>query len=150
MPWSPAVPCSLQARRLPLAPCAVVKGQTRPIDVVSVLQPPGRRYYSIVSINFGLITNLDIGTEHMRYVGVHPKRPLELYPVCRLLSCSQQVRNPAAPTGCQVAGMVWTLHIVGEAHASPSGTWAKCQHRRCREFGASGFRTDPTLAFKVW
>ena len=53
---------------------AVVKGQTRPIDVVSVLQPPGRRYYSIVSINFGLITNLDIGTEHMRCVDVLSKR----------------------------------------------------------------------------
>jgi len=46
----------------------VVKGLTRPLDVVSVLQPPGRRYYSIVSINYGLITNLDIGTEHMRCV----------------------------------------------------------------------------------
>ena len=28
--------------------------------------PRRRRYYSIVSLNFGLITNLDIGTEHMR------------------------------------------------------------------------------------
>ena len=27
---------------------AIVKGRTQPIDVVSVLQPPGRRYYSLV------------------------------------------------------------------------------------------------------
>ena len=60
---------------------AVVKGLTRPIDVVSVLQPPGRRYYSIVSINFGLITNLDIGTEHMRCIAVVS---------CSLPRCSRQ------------------------------------------------------------
>lgn len=53
--WSPAT-----------AAHAIIKGRTQPIDVVSVLQPPGRRYYSLVSLNFGLITNLDIGTEHMR------------------------------------------------------------------------------------
>ena len=45
---------------------AIIKGRTQAMDCVSVLQPPGRRYYSLVSLNFGLICNLDIGTEHMR------------------------------------------------------------------------------------
>lgn len=48
---------------------AVVKGATSALDIVSVVQPPGRRYFSFLSINFGLITNLDIGTEHLRWEG---------------------------------------------------------------------------------
>ena len=46
---------------------AICKGRTRPIDIVSVLQPPTTRFYSFLSLNFGLISNLDIGTEHLRY-----------------------------------------------------------------------------------
>jgi hypothetical protein len=44
---------------------AIIKGRRRPLDVYSVLQPP-RRYYGFVSINYGLIANLDVGTEHLR------------------------------------------------------------------------------------
>ncbi len=46
---------------------AIVKGTTSPMDIASVLQPPGRRYYSFLSLTFGLIPNLDIGTEHLRW-----------------------------------------------------------------------------------
>ena len=45
---------------------AICKGKTRPIDIVSMLQPPATRFYSFLSLNFGLVSNLDIGTEHLR------------------------------------------------------------------------------------
>ncbi|GAB4814339.1 hypothetical protein N2152v2_001385 [Parachlorella kessleri] len=48
---------------------AIVRGATSALDIVSVLQPPGRRYYSFLSLTFGLIPNLDIGTEHLRWMG---------------------------------------------------------------------------------
>lgn len=48
---------------------AICKGRTRPIDILSVLQPPTTRFYSFLSLNFGLISNLDIGTEHLRWMG---------------------------------------------------------------------------------
>lgn len=46
---------------------AVCKGKTEALDIVSVLQPPGRRYYSFLSITYGLIANLDVGTENLRW-----------------------------------------------------------------------------------
>ncbi|EFN55392.1 hypothetical protein CHLNCDRAFT_134482 [Chlorella variabilis] len=63
---------------------AVVKGQRRALDIASGKLPPRtagpgatlewaraheRRCFSFLSINFGLITNLDIGTEHLRWMG---------------------------------------------------------------------------------
>lgn len=48
---------------------AVVKGRTAPIDIISVLQPPHARRYAFLSITFGMIANLDIGTEHLRWMG---------------------------------------------------------------------------------
>jgi len=69
----------------------VVKGLTRPIDVVSVLQPPGRRYYSIVSINFGLITNLDIGTEHMRCVALQTPHTFPSRQACLWGECTRRI-----------------------------------------------------------
>ena len=32
-----------------------------------MLQPPGRRYFSFLSLTYGLIANVDIGTENLRY-----------------------------------------------------------------------------------
>ena len=46
---------------------AICKGKTEALDIVSVLQPPGRRYYSFLSITYGLIANLDVGTENLRW-----------------------------------------------------------------------------------
>ncbi|KAL4439225.1 hypothetical protein ABPG77_004127 [Micractinium sp. CCAP 211/92] len=49
---------------------AVVKGHQRAFDVASVLQQsPPRRCFSFLSVNYGMITNLDIGTEHLRWMG---------------------------------------------------------------------------------
>lgn len=47
---------------------AICKGRTHPIDIVSMLQPPSKRYFSFLSLSFGLTSNLDIGTEHLRQV----------------------------------------------------------------------------------
>jgi hypothetical protein len=38
----------------------------RALDVFSVVQPPGRRYFAFLSIYFGMMANLDIGTDHLR------------------------------------------------------------------------------------
>ena len=45
---------------------AVCKGCTRGMDIMSLFQPPDRRYYAFLSLTFGLIANLDIGTESLR------------------------------------------------------------------------------------
>ena len=45
---------------------AVCKGRSSPFDVFSVVQPPGKRKFGFLSVAYGMITNLDIGTEHLR------------------------------------------------------------------------------------
>ena len=47
---------------------AVCKARAQPLDIFSVVQPPHRRYYSFLSMTFGGIPNLDVGTEHLRRV----------------------------------------------------------------------------------
>ena len=46
---------------------AVCRGRVQPCDVVSALQPPGQRYYCLLSLVYGLMANLDVGTEHLRW-----------------------------------------------------------------------------------
>lgn len=50
------------------AAIAACKGVVQPLDICSVIQPP-RRYFSFLSTTFGLIANLDVGTDHMRWMG---------------------------------------------------------------------------------
>lgn len=45
---------------------AVCKGRHTPFDVFSVVQPPAKRAFGFLSVAYGMITNLDIGTEHLR------------------------------------------------------------------------------------
>eukprot|EP00887_Chlorella_sp_A99_P004943 scaffold4.g4943.t1 len=54
---------------LPTAVHAIVKGRSQTLDIASVVQPPGTRTFAFLSISYGLITNLDIGTEHLRCLG---------------------------------------------------------------------------------
>lgn len=42
------------------------QGQTARMDVFSVIQQDHPRRFAFLSITFGLIANLDIGTEHLR------------------------------------------------------------------------------------
>lgn len=58
------------------------------------MQPPGRRYYSFLSINFGLITNLDIGTEHLRWgtscLYFNPRRSFRFCLIFCVIECVRQ------------------------------------------------------------
>ena len=46
-----------------------MKGVTSGLDVASVLQPPGRRMYLLLSMTYGQLSNLDVETEHLRWMG---------------------------------------------------------------------------------
>ncbi|CAL8465366.1 g4902 [Coccomyxa elongata] len=48
---------------------AVCKGKQRPIDIFSVLQPQGQCFYAFLSIYYGMMANLDRGTDHLRWMG---------------------------------------------------------------------------------
>ncbi|ORY28466.1 ATP-NAD kinase-like domain-containing protein [Naematelia encephala] len=55
---------------IPLATLNIIKGQPLPIDLCSVLLLPSReRRYSFISQALGLMVDLDIGTEHVRWMG---------------------------------------------------------------------------------
>ena len=46
---------------------AIVHGQSTPMDAATVLQPrSGSRYLAALSVQYGMMTNLDVDTEHLR------------------------------------------------------------------------------------
>ncbi|GAA5925890.1 diacylglycerol/lipid kinase family protein [Sporobolomyces koalae] len=51
--------------------CALValKGNPIPIDLCSVTQQGGKRIFSFLTQAFGLMADLDLGTEHLRFLG---------------------------------------------------------------------------------
>ncbi|MEW5299419.1 MAG: hypothetical protein WDW36_002437 [Sanguina aurantia] len=54
----------------PVTACfAVTRGRCAPLDIASVLQLPHTRYFIFLSLVFGVMSNLDIGTEHLRWMG---------------------------------------------------------------------------------
>jgi diacylglycerol kinase family enzyme len=54
---------------VPTAAHAVVKGAAAPLDVASVVQPPGKRYFSFLSVTYGMIPVIDVGSEGLRWLG---------------------------------------------------------------------------------
>ena len=48
--------------------CRICKGRTRSLDIFSVVQPPSQRYFAFLSIYYGMMANLDHGTDHLRCV----------------------------------------------------------------------------------
>lgn len=48
------------------AALALCRGRTRALDIFSVVQPPSRRYFAFLSIYYGMMANLDHGTDHLR------------------------------------------------------------------------------------
>ncbi|WWD04871.1 hypothetical protein V865_002942 [Kwoniella europaea PYCC6329] len=55
---------------IPLATLNILKGQTLPIDLCSVLLLPSlQRRFCFLSTALGLMVDLDIGTEHLRWMG---------------------------------------------------------------------------------
>ncbi|GAA6062971.1 hypothetical protein JCM10212_005730 [Sporobolomyces blumeae] len=51
--------------------CVLVglKGNPAPIDICSVTQEGGKRLFSFLTQAFGLMADLDLGTEHLRFMG---------------------------------------------------------------------------------
>ncbi|KAF9310851.1 sphinganine kinase lcb4 [Podila horticola] len=58
------------AHKLPIGaiPGGVIKGRAMPVDLCSVTQGNGR-FFSFELQSFGLIADVDLGTEHMRWMG---------------------------------------------------------------------------------
>ncbi|KAK9785097.1 hypothetical protein WJX73_000264 [Symbiochloris irregularis] len=48
---------------------ALCKHKSRPLDIASIRQPSQERSYSFLSISYGIISNLDINTENLRWMG---------------------------------------------------------------------------------
>ncbi|KAJ2859559.1 Sphingosine kinase 1 [Coemansia aciculifera] len=65
------------------AAVAVVKAQSRPLDIMSAALANGRTEYCFLSMTWGLIADIDIESERMRWAG--PAR-LDLYGTIRLMS----------------------------------------------------------------
>lgn len=64
-----AMACNLYGTHKPsLSALAIVKGVRTPLDLVSITQGE-RRFISFLSQAFGLVADLDLGTEHMRWMG---------------------------------------------------------------------------------
>ncbi len=65
-----ALAASSGHRTVSRAAYAAVRGTPAPLDIVSIIQPSTqKRYFSFLSLTFGLVANLDIGTEHLRWMG---------------------------------------------------------------------------------
>jgi sphingosine kinase len=64
-----AMACNLYGTHKPsLSALAIVKGVRTPLDLVSITQGD-RRFISFLSQAFGLVADLDLGTEHLRWMG---------------------------------------------------------------------------------
>ncbi len=46
----------------------IAKGNNRPLDIATIVQQP-KRYHSILSLAWGLISDVDIGSEKLRFLG---------------------------------------------------------------------------------
>ena len=65
-----ALAASLGIWDVATAAYVAIRGRTSKIDVATILQPSTNRImFSFLSVTFGLIANLDIGTEHLRWMG---------------------------------------------------------------------------------
>lgn len=64
---------------------AICKGRQSPVDIASIAQPGRARTYSFLSVTFGMISNLDVGTDHLRCA-----RP-QLSPNRKLGTCGWQL-----------------------------------------------------------
>ena len=54
---------------VPTAVHAALRGRQAPLDVASVVQCPGGRFFSFLSVTYGMISTMDVGTEHLRWLG---------------------------------------------------------------------------------
>lgn len=94
----------------------------RPIPHPSAVlqQSPPRRCFSFLSVSFGLITNLDIGTEHLRCDFCFAAAPLLL------------LRSASVLQGRAAEFMRWAVHKSGGRRRAP-GTWRRLEGGRSLE-----------------
>ena len=82
---------------------AVCKAHVHALDIYSVVQPPARRFFSFLSLTYGAIPNLDVGTEHLR---------------CALLDC-----EPGRSHGIDSCQEQWHAGQPSRAGGHPSGAY---------------------------
>ncbi|KAI0362196.1 hypothetical protein OH77DRAFT_1466649 [Trametes cingulata] len=78
------------ARDLSIAALNAIKGRPMPIDLFSLTQG-GKRYISFMSQSLGLIADLDLGTEHLRFMGGQRFVVGFIYEVIRHKTCPVKV-----------------------------------------------------------
>ncbi|KAJ2611774.1 Sphingosine kinase 1 [Coemansia sp. RSA 1365] len=65
------------------AAVAILKAQSRPIDIMSVMQASGRTEYCFLSVTWGLLADIDIESERMRWAGA---ARFDLYGTLRIMN----------------------------------------------------------------
>ena len=65
-----AVAASTDVWNVPSAVYVALRGVPQKMDIASIIQPESNeRLYSFLSVTYGMVANLDIGTEHLRWMG---------------------------------------------------------------------------------
>ncbi|KAI0647126.1 ATP-NAD kinase-like domain-containing protein [Trametes meyenii] len=78
------------AKDISVAAVNAIKGRPMPIDLFSMTQG-GKRYISFMSQSLGLIADLDLGTEHLRFMGGQRFLVGFIYGVIRHRACPVKV-----------------------------------------------------------
>lgn len=118
-----ALAASSGHRTVSRAAYAAIRGHPMPLDIASIIQPSTqKRFVSFLSITYGLIANLDIGTEHLRWMGAQRYvSRLSLPRRSRSQSCSVLARQ--VRVGCH------------QGDPRPADAPLSCIHRRSRARG---------------
>lgn len=118
---------------------ALVKGCTSPMDVSSVLQPPARRVFSFLSLTYGMIPNLDIGTDHLRWMGsprfvlgaIHQIMKQGAYPArVSFVDVRHGVVQGAGHVEEGTNGAGPPMRHIGAFQSLPDGAWRACLEYR--------------------
>ena len=102
---------------------AVCKAHVQPLDIFSVVQPPARRFYSFLSLTFGGIPNLDVGTEHLRWAAEARGQRRAGGPHVRSPACWawRSARPPVHALSCRWMGSLrYTVGAIQESIAQRS------------------------------
>lgn len=118
---------SVDTPDVPSAMLSIIKGHARPFDIVAVTQGE-RRYYSFLALFFGLIADVDIESENMRWLGA---ARMTVKAVQRLL----KLRRPRARYECRPCA--WARRSARRPdgrracrHAIPGTGWRTCRSAR--------------------
>ncbi|KAI0374974.1 hypothetical protein BV20DRAFT_405217 [Pilatotrama ljubarskyi] len=116
------------ARDISVAALNAIKGRPMPIDLFSLTQG-GKRYISFMSQSLGLIADLDLGTEHLRFMGGQRFVVGFIYEVIRHKTCPVKVSIKVAHSDKRK--MVQDMHAARAqaqaAHAAQSDSASNAQ-----------------------